>query len=44
MVDGRKRMSIIVDPPDGLIPSADARGGSARRGAHRTNDLRPAVA
>ena len=34
MVDGRKRMSIIVDPPDGLIPALTPEAG--RRAAART--------
>jgi hypothetical protein len=40
MVDGRKRMSIIVDPPDGRIPAltAEARQRAAARTAQATSD------
>jgi hypothetical protein len=40
MVDGRKRMSIIVDPPDGRIPAltAEARQRAAARTAQTTSD------
>lgn len=40
MVDGRKRMSIIVDPPDGLIPALTPEAGqrAAARTAQTTSD------
>ena len=40
MVDGRKRMSIIVDPPDGRVPAltAEARQRAAARTTQATSD------
>jgi hypothetical protein len=40
MVDGRKRLSIIVDPPDGRIPAltAEARQRAAARAVQPTSD------
>jgi hypothetical protein len=38
-IDGQKRMSVIVDPPDGRVPPFDAGSPAAGGQPHRTPDV-----
>ena len=41
-VDGRKRASLLIDPPDGRVPRADRSGAAAQRARARcATDVRP---